>query len=95
MRLDSNETAIPLSGGLKVIVDTGASFLLLPQRYVDVYYRRAPFVANDPYQGYIFPCNERLPDLTLQIECHEPTISGKLMVGAIVSQTSQSAVMGS
>ena len=42
-------------------------------------------MANDPYQGYTFLCNETLSDLTLQIEFYESTIPGKLMVGASVN----------
>lgn len=79
----------PSHGGFKAIVDTGASFILLPQKYVDVYYKNAPYVNNDPYDGYTFPCNNTLQDLTLLVGCCETTIPGKLMVGASVKEISK------
>ena len=72
----SNATASPFSEGLKTIVTTGASFLLLPQMYVDMCYRSAHFVANDPYQYHTFLCIETLSDLRLQNEFYESTIRG-------------------
>ena len=89
MSVGSNTTKTPFKGGLKAIVDTGASFILLPQKYVDVYYKSAPFVINHSYEGYIFPCNKTLPDLNLQIGCYSTTIPGYLMRGASVNKTSK------
>ena len=78
----------PISGGLKAIIDTGTTFLLMQQPYCDAYYAQAPSVVNDPEYGYIYPCKETLPDFTLAIGTYKTKIPGLLMQGAKLNSTS-------
>ena len=77
------------AGGLLAIVDTGTRFLLLPQRYCDSYYAQAPFVVNDPDNGYIYPCGATLPDLTIAIGSYQARIPGVLLQGPNLNSTSK------
>jgi aspergillopepsin I len=81
-------TFIPFPGGQATVVDSGTTFLLLHQEYCDIYYAEAPFVVNDPVYGYIYPCAEILPDLTLSFGRYEAVIPGFLMQGANLNDTS-------
>ena len=79
----------PFAGGLLAIIDTGSTFLLLPQQYCDSYYAQAPFVVNDPDYGYIYPCSATLPDLAIAIGSYQARIPGALLQGAYLNSTSK------
>ncbi|MCJ1419143.1 Type I transmembrane sorting receptor [Xylographa parallela] len=77
----------PFVGGLHAIIDSGTTFLLLPQQYCDAYYAQAPSVVFDPDYGYICPCKATLPDLTLAIGSYQAKIPGSLLIGANINST--------
>ncbi|KAK3394645.1 aspartic peptidase domain-containing protein [Podospora didyma] len=61
----------------KAIADTGTTLLLLPNSIVENYYRRvlsARYSMTDG--GYVFSCNETLPDLTLNIGTYKAVVPG-------------------
>ena len=79
----------PFAGGLKAIIDSGTTYLLMQQPYCDAYYAKAPSVVNDPNYGYIFPCKDTLPSLTLAIGSYKAEIPGSLLQGANLNSTSE------
>ncbi|EEA25100.1 aspergillopepsin A precursor, putative [Talaromyces marneffei ATCC 18224] len=59
------------------IVDTGTTLLLLEQRIVHGYYGDIPSAHDSEHAGgYIFRCNEKIPDLILIIGHHRAVIPG-------------------
>ncbi|KAL9105531.1 MAG: hypothetical protein Q9187_008694 [Circinaria calcarea] len=83
----STKTLTSFVGGLLAIIDTGNTFLLLPQQYCDSYYAQASSVVNDPDYGYIYPCKAALPDLTIAIGDYQARIPGSLLQGANLNST--------
>ncbi|MCJ1248914.1 Type I transmembrane sorting receptor [Trapelia coarctata] len=77
----------PFAGGLNAIIDSGTTYLLMQQQYCDAYYAKAPSVVNDLNFGYIFPCKDTLPDLTLAIGSYKAEIPGSLLQGANFNST--------
>lgn len=50
------------------IADTGSTILFLQPQVVEAYYAQVNGAQNDPSQnGFVFPCNSELPDLTFQL----------------------------
>ncbi|MCJ1312653.1 Type I transmembrane sorting receptor [Agyrium rufum] len=82
-----NSAIKSFAGGLKAIIDTGTTFLLMPETYVDAYYATAPFAVNDPDDGWVYPCKKTLPDLTLEIGTYKARILGSMMFGGAVNST--------
>lgn len=61
----------------------------MQQQYCEVYYAKTPCVVNDPNYGYVFPCKDTLPDLTLGIGSYRAEIPGSLLQGANLNSTSE------
>ena len=78
---DYKPTTTPLS--LHAIVDTGTTAILLPPGICKTYYAGVPGAVNDEELGYMFPCNETLPALNLDIGGYEARIPGELMNGGV------------
>ena len=74
---------------LEAVVDTGDTYLLLPQRICDQYYAKAPSVVKDHAYGYVFPCSDTLPDITLYIGGYNTTVPGWLLKGGQIDSTSE------
>ena len=65
------------------IADTGTTLLLLPEAITTAYYSQIPSARdNAQVGGFIFNCNETLPDLTLNIGTYNALIPGDLMIFA-------------
>ncbi|CRG84460.1 aspergillopepsin I [Talaromyces islandicus] len=64
-------------------VDTGTSVLILPNQIVHDYYAQIPSATNDPsVNGFIFDCDDKIPDLSLKIGNYTATIPSELMIYA-------------
>lgn len=91
----SSKTLVPFAtGGNQAIIDTGTDWVLLGQQYCDSYYAKASFVVADPDYGYLYPCGETLPDLTLVIGTYEAMIPGALLRGSNLNSTTCYATVG-
>ena len=73
---------------LNAVIDTGVTYLLLPQRICDQYYANAPSAVKDPAYGYVFPCSDTLPDITLYVGSYNTTVPGWLLNGGQINSTS-------
>ena len=85
-------------GGLPAYIDSGGAFIFLPQKYVDAFYTQAPSVqlANvdvnhngNAQATYLFPCEQTLPDLIIEVGAYNTTIPGQLLQGAKYNETSK------
>ncbi|KAK1755330.1 putative endothiapepsin precursor protein [Echria macrotheca] len=64
----------------EAIADTGTTLLLLPPAITTAYYRLVPSAMEDAQSGgYVFHCNETLPDLTLMIGTYAAVIPGHVI----------------
>lgn len=62
------------------IADTGTTLLMLPAAITDAYYKSVPSAENNAQVGgFVFSCNETLPDLTLNIGTYKAVIQGELI----------------
>lgn len=68
-------------------VDTGTSVLMLPNQIVHDYYAQIPSATNDASMGgFIFDCDDKVPDLSLKIGNYTATIPSEFMVYAILGE---------
>lgn len=68
-------------------VDTGTSILMLPNQIVHDYYAQIPSAMNEPsMNGFIFDCDEVIPDLSMKIGNYTARIPSDLMVYAVLGQ---------
>ena len=74
---------------LQAVIDTADSFLLFPQRICDDYYAKAKTAVKDPAFGYVFPCTDTLPDITLFIGTYSVTVPGWILNGGPVDSQSK------
>ncbi|KAH8705305.1 aspartic proteinase complexed with Pepstatin [Talaromyces proteolyticus] len=64
----------------KAAVDTGTSILMLPDEIVQDYYTEIPSAMNSSsMNGYIFNCDEEMPDFSIHIGDYTATIPSKFM----------------
>lgn len=64
-------------------VDTGTSVLMLPNQIVHDYYSQIPSARNDrAMNGFIFDCDDDIPDLSVKIGNYTATIPSDFMVYA-------------
>ncbi len=67
----------------QAIADTGTTLLMVPAPIVSAYYKQVPSAEeNWSVGGYVFFCNETMPDLTLNIGTYAAVIPGHLMTYA-------------
>lgn len=72
----------------KVIADTGTSLLLLPDAMVKAYYAAVKGAGPDKGAGgWVFPCNEVLPDWTFGIGYYRGVVPGRYMNYHAVNST--------
>jgi aspergillopepsin I len=74
---------------LNASIDTGVGLILVETAIVTAYYSQVHGAFNDADQGgYVFPCETKLPDLTLRLGEHDTVISGALLnYGPIASSS--------
>jgi hypothetical protein len=67
------------------IVDTGTTVLFFPPSVVNAYYAQVSGASNSTeFGGFVFPCNQSLPDFNIIISGVEFTVSGDLLNLGIV-----------
>jgi aspergillopepsin I len=65
---------------ISAIADTGTSLWYLPKPVADAYWEAVPGATfSQGQQGYIFPCHEKLPDISLVIAGKKITVPGNNM----------------
>ncbi|KAK4216041.1 hypothetical protein QBC37DRAFT_106610 [Rhypophila decipiens] len=76
----TNLTAPQVSAPHDAIADTGTTLLMLPQSITSAYYAAVPSAQESlETGGWVFYCNETLPDLTLNIGTYKAVIQGELI----------------
>jgi hypothetical protein len=61
----------------RAIVDTGTSFMVMQPAIVQAYYGQVKSAKNDTtIGGYVFSCQEQLPDFILHIGAHKAIVPG-------------------
>ena len=74
-------------GNIKSIADTGTSLMLLEDNVVTAYWKAVKGAHNSEQDGgYIFPCDAKLPNITLQIEGYEALVPGTFVNYAPASE---------
>ncbi|KAK3941528.1 aspartic peptidase domain-containing protein [Diplogelasinospora grovesii] len=64
----------------EAIADTGTTLLMLPQDIAAAYYKQVASAQNNvQVGGFVFSCNETLPDLTLNIGTYKAVVPGSLI----------------
>ncbi|CAK7218041.1 hypothetical protein SCUCBS95973_003355 [Sporothrix curviconia] len=64
----------------QAIADTGTTLLMLPTAIVEAYYAQVPSAQNSQQLGgFVFDCNEDLPNLTLAIGSYNAVVPGSLI----------------
>ncbi|KAM7206442.1 Aspartic peptidase domain containing protein [Naviculisporaceae sp. PSN 640] len=60
------------------IIDTGSTLIMVPTKQADAYYAQIQDVMFDEMYGYMFPCNQNIPDLHLSFgDDHIYAVPGK------------------
>ncbi|KAF2428092.1 protease B [Tothia fuscella] len=68
------------SATFEAIADTGSSLWYLPRAIADAYWAQVPGSSySQPQSGFIFPCNSKLPDMTVIISGKRITVPGIMM----------------
>ena len=66
-----------VSSSIDAIADTGTTLLLVPQALVTAYYKQVSGAKYDASQGgYVFPCSDTLPSVTLGIGSYDAVVPG-------------------
>lgn len=77
-----------VAGSFQSIVDTGTTNNLFQPDVVNAYYEQVPGAVNSTeYGGFIFPCNETLPDFTVTISGRPFTVPGSLLTLSQITNT--------
>jgi Eukaryotic aspartyl protease len=64
----------------QAIADTGTTLLMLPAAIAQAYYKQVPSATNNAQiGGFVFNCNEKLPDITLNIGTYKAVVPGTLI----------------
>ncbi|OIW26012.1 Asp-domain-containing protein [Coniochaeta ligniaria NRRL 30616] len=64
----------------QAIADTGTTLLLLPAAIAQAYYAQVPGAVNNAtVGGYVFSCQAKLPDFTVQIGAYSAVVPGSLI----------------
>ncbi|KAF2143407.1 uncharacterized protein K452DRAFT_225302 [Aplosporella prunicola CBS 121167] len=75
-----------VEASIKAIADTGTTLLYLPEDVVTAYYEKVEGASYDSLQGgYVYPCDNDLPDFTLVIAGQKRTVPGAYVKYAPVS----------
>lgn len=78
-----------LPARIEAIIDTGTSLWYLPREVADAYWMQVPGATFNTMQaGFIFPCNAKLPDMSLVVEGKKVTVPGINMNYQTISSTS-------
>jgi aspergillopepsin I len=76
------------TGSVSGIADTGTTLLLLPNNIVTAYYKGVRSAKNDQTQGgFVFNCNEKLPDFSITVAGQVRTVPGSFVNFAPIDQT--------
>jgi hypothetical protein len=80
----------------KAIADTGTSLLLVDQQVADTYYKNVEGAQNNAQVGgYIYPCNAKLPDMSVAIgDSYMAVIPGNQVTFATVDQANTTCFGG-
>lgn len=78
-----------VSSPFPAIVDTGTTTVLFPLYAVNAYYAQVSGASNSTeFGGFVFPCNQSLPDFNITISGAEFTIPGdQLNLGLVEGNT--------
>jgi hypothetical protein len=64
----------------RAIADTGTTLMLLPDSIAAAYYAKVPSAVNSQTAGgWVFNCDEALPDYTASINGYEAVVPGSLI----------------
>jgi hypothetical protein len=64
----------------EAIADTGTTLMLVPEAIVEAYYRDIPSAAySNSVGGFVYHCNETLPNFTLDIGAYKAVIPGEVI----------------
>jgi aspergillopepsin I len=73
---------------INAIADTGTSLWYLPKAVADAYWAQVPGASyNNLQAGFTFPCNSKLPDMTMVIQDKKVTVPGINMNYQQISST--------
>lgn len=74
------DTTYPLDGDTAAIIDTGSSLVLMPDSTCSAYYSEVPGATHVlGSEGWFFPCDAALPDLSIAIGDSYALIPGDLI----------------
>ncbi|MCJ1299318.1 Type I transmembrane sorting receptor [Hypocenomyce scalaris] len=84
-----------VSSSIDAIADTGTTLLLVPQALVTAYYAQVSGAKYDASQGgYVFPCSDTLPSVTLGIGSYHAVVPGTYLNYAPISTGSSTCFGG-